>query len=396
MNNTTRTDMSGTAYITNLAVFLPNAPVANDDMENVLGKVNGQPSRARRIILRSNGIKTRYYVLDPATGRATHTNAALTAAAIRGLGNGSFDLDEIDLLACGTTFADQLVPSHTNMVHGELGIAPCENLTTSGVCISSTLAMKYAMLGVRAGEFRHAVSAGSETPSVVMHARNFEPETAAAIAALEDNGALAFQKDFIRWMLSDGAGAALIEPEPAQKGLSLRIEWITERSYANEQSACMYGGADKLEDGRLRGWPAYDPTEWAPRSIFTLKQDVKQLNEHVMHYTVERPLRELARLRDLRADDVDWFLPHYSSHYFRERVREHMLKAGFDIPFERWFTNLYTKGNTGAASIYIMLEELFHSGHLKAGQKILCYIPESGRFNTAWIYLTVCGPHDTV
>ncbi|MGA7965906.1 MAG: beta-ketoacyl-ACP synthase III [Gammaproteobacteria bacterium] len=384
--------MTGKAYITNLSAFMPNAPVSNDEMESVLGMINGQPSRARRIILRSNGIKTRHYVLDPATGRATHTNAQLTAEAIRGLAGERFRLDTTDLIACGTTFADQLVPSHASMVHGELGIPPCETLATSGVCISSTSAMKYAMLGVAAGEFRHAVSAGSETPSVVMHARNFEPESDAQIESLENNGAMAFQKDFIRWMLSDGAGAALIEPQPAPDGLSLRLEWILERSYANEQPACMYGGAEKLDDGRLKGWPAYDPGQWAERSVFTLKQDVKQLNEHVMHYTVERPLRELTQLKNLKPEEIDYFLPHYSSHYFRERVHEHMVKADFDIPFDRWFTNLYTHGNTGAASMYIMLEDLFHSGRLEPGQRLLCYVPESGRFSTAWIHLTVCGP----
>lgn len=384
--------MSGKAYITHLSAYMPNAPVANDQMETVLGMINGQPSRARRIILRSNGIKTRYYAIDPATGRATHTNARLTAEAIRGLSDDAFNLDETDLIACGTTYPDQLVPSHSNMVHGELGIPPCENVAMSGVCISSTAAMKYAMLGVAAGEFKHAVSAGSEIPSAVMHARNFQPESDAQIAALEGHGAMAFQKDFIRWMLSDGAGAALIEPQPASAGLSLRLDWITERSYANEQPACMYGGAEKMDDGSLKGWLAHDPSEWAKQSIFTIKQDVKQLNEHVMHYTVERPLRELARLKSLDPADIDYFLPHYSSHYFRERVREHMLKAGFDIPFERWFTNLYTRGNTGAASIYIMLDELFHCGRLKPGQRLLCYVPESGRFNSAWIHLTVCGP----
>lgn len=384
--------MSGRAYITNLSAYMPNAPVSNDAMETVLGMINGQPSRARRIILRSNGIQTRHYVLDPASGRATHTNAQLTAAAIRGLANEHFALDATDLIACGTTYADQLVPSHANMVHGELGIPPCENVAMSGVCISSTAAMKYAMLGVAAGEFQHAVSAGSEVPSTVMHARNFQPESDAQIAALQGHGIMAFQKDFIRWMLSDGAGAALIEPQPAAHGLSLRLEWIVERSYANEQPACMYGGAEKLDDGSLKGWLAHDPTQWAAQSVFTIKQDVKQLNEHVMHYTVERPLRELTQLKNLNANDIDYFLPHYSSHYFRERVREHMLKADFDIPYERWFTNLYTRGNTGAASIYIMLEELFHSGRLQAGQRLLCYVPESGRFNTAWIHLTVCGP----
>lgn len=125
--------------------------------------------------------------------------------------------------------------------------------------------------------------------------------------------------------------------------------------------------------------------------MFAVKQDVKQLNEHILHYTVERPLQEIVELTGLDPTSIDWFLPHYSSHYFCEPVHEHMLKAGFDIPRERWFTNLYSKGNTGSASIYIILDELFHSGRLRAGQHLLCYVPESGRFNTAWIHLTVCG-----
>ncbi len=384
--------MSGTAYITNLSSFLPNAPVSNEGMEKILGMVAGRPSRARRIVLRSNGIRQRHYVIDPATGQPTHTNAQLAAEAVRALGNDHFDPARTDLLACGTTFADQLVPGHANMVHGELGIPPCETMSSGGVCISSTSALKYAMLGVAAGEFQHAVSVGSETPSVVMHARNFEPEQEAATVALEKDHGLAFQKDFIRWMLSDGAGAALVEPQQATDGLSLRLDWIAERSWANEQPACMYGGAQKMADGHLKGWPAYAPDAWATESVFTLKQDVKQLNEHVMHYTVERALGELPRLKNLDADSIDWFLPHYSSHYFREPVRQHMLKAGFDIPFERWFTNLYECGNTGAASIYIMLAELFHSGRIKPGQRLLCYVPESGRFSTAWIHLTACAP----
>ncbi|HEY1992107.1 MAG TPA: beta-ketoacyl-ACP synthase III [Gammaproteobacteria bacterium] len=384
--------MTGKAYITELSAFLPNAPIENDRMEEVLGMINGKPSRARRIILRSNGIKTRHYAMEPNTGRITHTNAQLAAEAIRKLANGRFQLEQTDLLACGTTFADQMVPSHTNMVHGELGIPPCENISTSGVCISSTSALKYAMLGVKSGEFGNAVTAGSENPSSVMHARYFQPESDAQIAALQGDGIVAFEKDFIRWMLSDGAGAALVQPQPADHGLSLRLDWIVERSYANEQPACMYGGAEKLADGSLKSWRAFEPSEWMSQSILTLKQDVKQLNEHVMPYTVQRPLQDIRELKSLDPQDITWFVPHYSSHFFRDKVYEHMLKAGFDIPQQRWFTNLYQKGNTGAASIYILLEELFHSGKLKPGERILCYVPESGRFNTAWIHLTAVGP----
>jgi 3-oxoacyl-[acyl-carrier-protein] synthase III len=93
--------------------------------------------------------------------------------------------------------------------------------------------------------------------------------------------------------------------------------------------------------------------------------------------------------RNLKADEVDWFLPHYSSDFFREKIFQAMENIGFTIPYERWFTNLAYKGNTGSASIYVILEELFHSGKLKEGQKLLCFVPESGRFSMAYIQLTV-------
>ena len=60
------------------------------------------------------------------------------------------------------------------------------------------------------------------------------------------------------------------------------------------------------------------------------------------------------------------------------------------MPKEKWFTNLSDVGNIGAGSIYIMLEELFNSGELKKGQKLLLMVPESARFSYAWVLLTVC------
>jgi len=66
-----------------------------------------------------------------------------------------------------------------------------------------------------------------------------------------------------------------------------------------------------------------------------------------------------------------------------------MKALGFKIPYERWFINLEEKGNTGAASIYIMLEELFHSGRLRKGQRLFLIVPESGRFSICYAMLTV-------
>ncbi len=51
-------------YITKSGKFLPNAPIDNEHIESFLGKINNTASRARGIVLRNNGIKTRYYALD--------------------------------------------------------------------------------------------------------------------------------------------------------------------------------------------------------------------------------------------------------------------------------------------------------------------------------------------
>ena len=49
----------------------------------------------------------------------------------------------------------------------------------------------------------------------------------------------------------------------------------------------------------------------------------------------------------------------------------------------------YTTGNVGAASIYLIMEDLFKSGELKPGRRLLCLIPESGRFSHCFMHLTV-------
>ena len=374
-------------YINRIAAFLPNEAVDNENIEKVLGQVGDRPSRAKRIILRSNKIRTRYYAIDPQTHKATHTNAQLTANAIKKLEADGLDLNSIDLLSCGTTMPDQIMPSHASMVHGELACDSLEVVSTAGICLSGVTALKYAYTAVKSGEAEIAVATGSENSSAIMRAENFTPEIEAKIEQLEKHQEIAFEKDFLRWMLSDGAGAIALSAQPNADSLSLKIDKIFSISYANILETCMYAGCEKQEDGSIRGWRTYAPQEWLSKSIFAVKQDVKLLNENVMEYTVAQALMVMLKKKMFDPKEIDWFLPHYSSGFFREEVYEKMQKAGCDIPQEKWFTNLSYKGNTGSASIYIMIEELMNNSKLKKGEKLLCYIPESGRFSTAFMLL---------
>jgi 3-oxoacyl-[acyl-carrier-protein] synthase III len=381
--------MGRPVYITQTASFLPNPPVGNDQMERVLGQLGDKPSRARRTVLRSNGIESRYYAIDPQTLKPTHNNASLTATAVRQLEQDGFDLKQLECLACGTSIADQLFPNHASMVHGDLGLQPLEAVATTGVCLSGLASLNYAYMSVAAGVRNNAVATGSELSSAVLCERNLRKETDVVPEELEAKPELAFDRDFLRWMLSDGSGALLLEPTPRTGRLNVRIDWIEIFSYAGTMETCMYAGAVKDAEGRTTGWAQYPPHEREKNLVLAVRQDVKLLNEHVMHYTVEKPLVSLIAKRGLQADNIDYFLPHYSSKYFRDKVYAHMLKAGLDVPQSRWFTNLPYKGNTGSAAMYIIIDELVRSGKLKSGQRLLCYVPESGRFATGFMHLTV-------
>ncbi|MDR1854185.1 MAG: beta-ketoacyl-ACP synthase III [Azoarcus sp.] len=376
-------------FITATAAFLPNAPVDNDAIEDVLGKIGGQASRTRSIVLRQNGIKSRHYAIDPATGAQTHTNAELTAQAVRALAEFGFALDELGCLATGTSLPDQLMPNHGVMVHGELGNPPCEVVSTAGICLAGLTALKYAWLAVGSGGTANAVATGSELSSAILRAEHFVGDSDALAGELESRPWLAFEKDFLRWMLSDGAGAVLIELRPRPGRCNLRIDWIELSSAANRLPVCMYAGGERDDAGALLGWARFSPRQWAEKSIFAIKQDVKLLDRNVVEATLEAPLAAIKARRGLEAATVDWFLPHMSSFYFRQPIADGLARAGMAIPFERWFTNLATRGNTGSASIYIMLDELVRSGRLRAGERLLCFVPESGRFSSGFMHLTV-------
>ena len=376
-------------YINDLASFLPNDPVDNDHIEDVLGRINAIPSKSKAIMLRNNKIQQRYYALDPETGAFTHSNAQLTAEAVRRLKPyEAFQLEDIACLCCGTTSPDVLLPGHALMVMGELGLPPCDAVTTAGICIAGMTALKYACMNVAAGLAFNAVATGSELSSSFLRA-DFFSVTANPEADLAKKPILAFDADFLRWMLSDGAGAAFLSAEKNPQGISFKVDWIENISFAGEMETCMYAGGWKNEDRTVTGWRAASSAGEAARNNYlAVRQDARLLGKEIVP-TMSRALSQVVQKHGLRAEDIDWYLPHYSSHFFREQFYAGMQAIDFEIPYEKWFTNLYTTGNIGSASIYVIMEALFKSGELTPGQRLLCFIPESGRFSHCFMHLTV-------
>ncbi len=376
-------------YIVKTANFFPNDPVLNDEMEEYLGYINDHPSKSKKIVLRNNGIKRRFYALAKG-GKITHTNAQMTANAVRALFDGDVEqLKTIELLSCGTSTPDQMMPSHGVMVHGELKqTQSIEVVSPSGVCCAGMHAFKYAYMAVKTGDVHRAVTTGSERFSGALRSEVFEDE-AQKLKQLEENPYIGFEKEFLRWMLSDGASAFLLSDQKNEHGISLRVDWLEGASYANEMEACMYMGCDKLKDGSLKSFMEYSPEEISSKSIFSIKQDVKLLSENIIRLGGQK-LQSLIQQKGLNLDEVDYFLPHISSEFFKSKIYDYLQENNIAIPYEKWVVNLSSLGNVGAASIYFMVDELFRSNRLKKGQRILLMVPESARFSYVFGLFTVC------
>ncbi|PIB34408.1 hypothetical protein BFP72_02720 [Reichenbachiella sp. 5M10] len=376
-------------YITRTSSFLPNDLISNEEMEDYLGYVNGAKSRSKAIVLRNNKIKGRYYAITK-DGVATHTNSEMVSLAIKRLfERNPEEIKEVDLLSCGTSTPDQMMPSHAVMVHGWLPeMDSIEVVSPSGVCCSGMHALKYAYMAIKIGDKKKAITTGSERLSRVLRSEQFEDEVK-HLVELEQNPIVAFQKDFLRWMLSDGAATFLLEDQPSEDGTSLRIEWIDGISYANQEEACMYMASEKKEDGTLKSYMDYAPEDIMHESVLTIKQDTRLLDKNIVALGFNH-LIKILKEKNQDVNEVDYFLPHLSSFFFEDKIADILESNGMGIPKEKWFTNLDKKGNVGAGSIYLMVDELIQSGKLKKGQKILLAVPESSRFSYVFCYLTVC------
>lgn len=358
---------------------MPGEPVPNERMDAFIAPLNRMSERIKRRILAENGIRQRYYAID-AQGASLFTNAQLAAGAIRDcLQRGGAELSRVSLLVSGSSGGDSLMPGFANMIQGELAAPPMETLSVHGICAAGVSAIQSAAQGVELGAHRSALTVASEMPSRLLKRSRF------AARGYDCD----FDSHFLRWMLSDGAGALLLSDGTpglaGVPGLRLRLKWVHQRAFSGDYPACMQLG---LTEDRRKGH--LDFGSWGEAEAagaLSLRQDLR-----LLPHLFDIGIHEYARLvRDGWVDParVDHFLCHYSSEKFIPVVEDLMSKAGLAIPRERWYSNLAWRGNTGAASILIMLAEFLQTRTLKAGEQIFCYVPESGRFMAAYILLEV-------
>ena len=354
-------------YITGTGAFLPGDPVDNEQLAARFGADTPRAAEMLGRTLAANGIKTRHYAVDD-SGTTLMLNEELAAeAARRALADRGLGPQDVGMLSTGTTQGDLLVPGFASMVHGRLGGGPMELLSAAGVCASGMAALKAAVSAVRLGEHPVAVALGSELVS---------RSVGASAADAPDTS-------FLRWTLSDGAGAVVLEPRPRPDGLSMRVDWMHLVSHAHSHPVCMSAGLNDDLQPRAGGTWLDQREPQVPR----LRQDMSALPALVDMGVAEFD----ALVKAGRIDpDTEHVLCHYSAEHFRAKLLRRLRDAGYAPEDKRWFTNLHTAGNTGAASIFVMLDAA--RPRMRRGDRVLLIVPESGRFTLAFAQLTCVGP----
>ena len=358
-------------HITATGSFLPGPRIDNENLPAFMGELDGEAD-LRTKILRMNGIKYRHYALNR-DQTATHdvyelgTQAAQTCLKGRN--------KQIDYLSAGSTNTPLVGPGFASILHDRLNEAGClsgnlETNSNTGICTSSAQALVNACRAVSCGDHSRALCVGAEQPSEILKSSVIEPPDDRDQHPEDPTASKWFMSVFLRSMLSDGAGAFLLEDRPSAGGVSYRVDWTYSRSFANEAPLCM-----ALENRSLL----------LSQDVSILAKYMKPCLRQVMHGAMDAHGESILDYRVV--------LPHLSSFYFKRYMfsvlREMCREGGGMVDY---WTNLETAGNTGAASIFIMLVEYTRTNPPEDGDRILLFIPESGQFNFVVISLTAICP----
>jgi 3-oxoacyl-[acyl-carrier-protein] synthase-3 len=363
-------------FVSSTGLFMPGEPVGNDDLDRYIAPLSAASARIKRRILAENGIRSRHYAIAE-DGTTVYSAAAMAAAAVNScLAASEIQLDDLTILCTGSSGGDVAMPGFANMVQGELHASPLHTSSHQGVCAAGVAALQHAASTLALSDDGHAMVVTSELPSRMFKRSRFAPR------GYETD----FDSHFLRWMLSDGAGACLLSKQPRAQGLSLELQWIHSRSFSGDLPVCMQIG--RPPDGSQTSYLDYASVADAEADgAFHLRQDIRLL-PHLFELGIHEYV-QLIRDGEFAPEEVDHFLCHYSSQKFAGVVEELMTRAGLSIPRERWYSNLTTRGNTGAASIFIMLADFMRERDPQPGERILCFVPESGRFTVAFMMFEV-------
>jgi 3-oxoacyl-[acyl-carrier-protein] synthase-3 len=304
--------------IVGVGAYAPKRVLTNADLEKMI-------ETSDEWIVQRTGIRERRIVDEDET-----TSDLAVRAAQQALERANLTPEDIEFIVLGTTSADMQFPSTANYVQHRLGCRPIGSVDVWAACTGSIYSLAIASQFVQTGKYRRVLAIGAEALS--------------RITDYTDRGTCI--------LLADAAGAAVLEASDDGRGV-IDADLYSDARHA--ELLYMPGGGAK--------YPASHET--VDKRMHYAKMRGNELFKVAVRMFVDCAGKLLAR-HGFAVSDVDLFIPHQAN----LRIIEAAAKR-LDMPMSRVFVNVDRYGNTGAASVYVALEEAASTGRLKAGDLVM-------------------------
>ena len=306
------------AKIVSLGAYAPKRLLTNQDLERMV-------ETSDEWIFQRTGIRERHIAEE---GEATSDLAV--RAAQQALERAGVEPEEVEFIVVGTTTGDMAFPTTANVVQHRLGCRQAGSADVYAACTGSIYSLSIASQYIQTGKYRTVLAIGAETLS--------------KITDFTDRGTCI--------LLADAAGAAVLRPATGAFGI-LDTDLYSDGKYW--ELLYQPGGGSR------------NPTthETVDKRMHYAKMKGNEVFKVAVRMFVDSAERILQR-NGCKADDVDLLIPHQAN----LRIIEAAAKR-VGLPMERVFVNIDRYGNTGAASVYVALEEAWSLGRIKPGDLIL-------------------------
>ncbi|MDL2339798.1 MAG: ketoacyl-ACP synthase III [Pseudomonadota bacterium] len=268
-------------------------------------------------IVERTGIRSRYIAGEHETTGTLATAAAKAALAAAGL-----EARDIGLIVLATATPDQTFPATATKVQAALGIDDCVAFDVHAVCTGFLYALTVADSLLRSGTATKALVIGAETFSRILD--------------WEDRGTCV--------LFGDGAGAIVLGAEDGERGIL----------------------ATKLHaDGRHNDLLYVDGGPSTTGTVGKLRMKGREVFRHAV-VNLAAVMGEVLDLAGLRAEDVDWVVPHQANARILDATAR---KLG--LPPEKVVVTVDRHANTSAASVPLAFDTAVKDGRIKAGDVVV-------------------------
>lgn len=365
--------MNNKIKITGSGTYLPGERRSLDEVDHILGELTEAPSRIQKWLKMTKGllgqmldVEFYHFAIDPESREFTEDNISMSVkAAEKAIEAAGIDAADIDFIAYGSPHQDQM-PTASVRIQEKLGIAHCSEISIHANCTSAYKALLVASDFIKNGRYKTALVVSSNMSSSELRAEYY------------NQSVVKKEELLLRYFLSDGAGALILQASDDKAGLFVENTFM--ESIGGLKPAAMFNNR-----------PAYwmNPKDEYEAGYHHLAQ---LFNDQLrVHFNEEggsvffKGLKRMMIQYPFNVDEIRFFQVNFPSKHISELVMEECESLG--IPHEKLFTKMSTMGYIGPPMAIVSIDRMIREEKFIPGDLVLSFVTEVSKFMQAGFLL---------